>query len=368
MFKTIGDYLVPLIRLLDEMPARRSDAASVIKGFGWRYQREIPEKHRRTKRVRATQLYGDPIWEQYVRYARNRAVRFGLMDSPEKGFWELTEQGRRWLAENPDATRFDRRKKKRAEARPRAQRRHRIGRDAYREFFQEIQARVSELLTDSIQNEPHHFQARANFWQLIFDEFGGCHYQISLRRDYHEIAIHFESSRQASHARLHSFQPHIQELSEALGEPVQAGTMGPRGSWGRVWLERAPEPLNKALASAQAAQLARLVTATFPILQETARARATRHAEHGNGSRVESDNPAYHLLDREIETVSAFLQGRSDHRPTDEKICDWVNFCYAFEMYAQGAELFRLVARENVNEWYFERTRKLAKICALRAA
>jgi hypothetical protein len=367
MFKTIGDYLVPLMRLLDEMPARRSDAVSVIKGFGWRYQREIPEKHRRAKRTRATQLYGDPIWEQYVRYARNRAVRFGLMDSPEKGFWELTEKGQRWLAENPEATRFERRTKKRAESPPRTQRRHRITRDAYREFFKEIQTRVPELLSDAIRNEPHHFQARANLWQVIFDEFGGCHYQITLRRDYHEIALHFESTRSASHARLNAFQSRVDELVNVLSESVRTGTMGPKGAWGRVWLERAAEPLNESLASAHAAQLARFIAATFPILQETLRVPRARKTERGNDVGVESANPAYRVLDSEIELIRAFLEGRSDHRPTDEKICDWIQFCYLFELYAEGRDLYKLISADGVNAWYLERTRKLAKICALRA-
>ncbi|MDL1895066.1 hypothetical protein FBQ82_02225 [Anaerolineae bacterium CFX7] len=73
------------------------------------------------------------------------------------------------------------------------------------------------------------------------------------------------------------------------------------------------------------------------------------------------------LLLGRISEINQFLEGRTVSRPTDEQLCDWVNFCYSFEMYPEGAELFRLVTRENVNEWYYERTRKLAKICELRA-
>ncbi len=268
-------------------------------------------------------------------------------------------------ARRRETKRFEARTR-RSQERPTTRRKHRITRDEYREFFQSVEARLSELLPAAIQAEPHHFQARANFWQVIFDEFGGCHYQITLRRDDHEIGLHFESTRQASHARLATFQPHIEELSKSLGERVQTGTMGPRGAWTRIWLEREVEPLNESLASAYAAQLARFIAATFPLLPETAHAR-TRKTERGNGARVEQTNPAYLILEHESQTIRAFLEGRSDHRPTDEKICDWIQFCYWFELYAEGRDLYKLVLADGVNPWYLERTRKLAKICELRA-
>lgn len=74
------------------------------------------------------------------------------------------------------------------------------------------------------------------------------------------------------------------------------------------------------------------------------------------------------ILAREIGNIRAFLQGRSDYRPSDEKLCDWVNFCYTFELYAEAHELFTLVSPNGVNPWYFERTRKLARICGAKAS
>lgn len=367
MFKTVGDYLVPLLRLLDEMPNKRGETWAVIRSFGERYQKDIPEAHHRSKRARTMQVFRTPIWEDYVRFARNRAVRLALMDSPEKGIWHLSAQGRHWLAENPEAARLDRRKGKRTEQRASTSRRHRIGRETYLEFFEEIQERLPELLPSEIENEPHRFQSRANLWQVIFEAFGGCHYQITLRRDYHEIGLHFESSQLASHERLRAFQPHIEELTLQLGGPVLAGTMGPRGSWGRVWLEREPEPLNESLASVCAAQIARFITVTFPILKGTLRARTVRRTERENGQASESTSPAYPILDREIELIRAYLEGRSDQNPSEEKKCDWINFCYTFELYGEGRDLFKLVAADGVNPWYWERTRKLAKICELRS-
>lgn len=73
------------------------------------------------------------------------------------------------------------------------------------------------------------------------------------------------------------------------------------------------------------------------------------------------------LVMEQIRRIEKFLEGRSDVRASDEQLCDWVNFCYSFEMYPEGRDLFRLVAADGVNPWYFERTRKMAKICELRA-
>ncbi len=73
------------------------------------------------------------------------------------------------------------------------------------------------------------------------------------------------------------------------------------------------------------------------------------------------------LVIEQIHRIEKFLDGRSDVRASDEQLCDWVNFCYLVELYEEGRDLFKLVAAEGVNPWYFERTRKLAKICELRA-
>jgi hypothetical protein len=86
-----------------------------------------------------------------------------------------------------------------------------------------------------------------------------------------------------------------------------------------------------------------------------------------NVPKEEKTNGYYAMLDREITTIRAFLQGRSDHRPSDEKLCDWVQFCYLFELFTKGRDLFALVSPDAINPWYLERTKKVARICALKA-
>ncbi len=71
------------------------------------------------------------------------------------------------------------------------------------------------------------------------------------------------------------------------------------------------------------------------------------------------------LLDQEIVSIHVFLGGKSEQQSTNEKICDWVNLCYLIGLNAEGAELFSYVDAAEVNEWYYERTKKMARLCAI---
>ena len=73
------------------------------------------------------------------------------------------------------------------------------------------------------------------------------------------------------------------------------------------------------------------------------------------------------ILDNEVNGIQLFLNGQSPISPQGEKLCDWIFFCYTFGMYRQGKDLFALIDSEEVNPWYYERTRKIARLCELRA-
>jgi hypothetical protein len=72
-------------------------------------------------------------------------------------------------------------------------------------------------------------------------------------------------------------------------------------------------------------------------------------------------------LDGQVQGIRAFLAGRAQ-RPSDERLCDWIHLCYEFELYHEGRDLFPLVDPSQVNPWYYERARRLAKVCAMKAA
>jgi len=83
--------------------------------------------------------------------------------------------------------------------------------------------------------------------------------------------------------------------------------------------------------------------------------------------RTEAPPSAYAVLDAQVTAVRDFLNGRSS-RPSDERLCDWVNFCYEFGLFREGRDLFRLVDPSQVNLWYYERAKRLAKVCAMKVA
>ncbi len=80
-----------------------------------------------------------------------------------------------------------------------------------------------------------------------------------------------------------------------------------------------------------------------------------------------SSNNLHAILDSQIKSIRDFLQGRTTDRPSDEKLCDWVYFCYTFELFSEAIQLFSLVVPDSMNSWYFNRTKKLAAICQVRA-
>lgn len=82
--------------------------------------------------------------------------------------------------------------------------------------------------------------------------------------------------------------------------------------------------------------------------------------------REEAFHPQMQILRYKINNIYQVLAG-SETIPSDEVLCDWVHFCYNFGLYQEGQMLFALVTPEQVNIWYYERTKKLARLCAMKA-
>ena len=100
-----------------------------------------------------------------------------------------------------------------------------------------------------------------------------------------------------------------------------------------------------------------------PVIKESSN---KPHANRRNGEGKNSES-THLLLDQEIVSIHGFLSGKSEQQPTNEKICDWVNLCYLIGLNTEGTELFNYVDASEVNEWYYERTKKIAKVCEKKA-
>ncbi len=199
---------------------------------------------------------------------------------------------------------------------------------------------------------------RRNYVQLRADAFPGSHYEVALHRTDYEIGLHFESSKDQSLRRLAAFRLQVGHLTESYGETVQAEVW--RENWGRVFVEHPLEELEWDDIDHLGWRVGRFIDLTYPILCDAYMG--------GPGSRPPSVTPAhetYALLDAELDAIRQFLLGRGA-RPSNERLCDWVHFCYTLALYSEAADLFRLIDPAQVNSWYYERTKRLAKICALR--
>lgn len=187
-----------------------------------------------------------------------------------------------------------------------------------------------------------------------------CHFEVWLHTDVVEIGLRFEIGPKSRHDRMAAFLLQQDALSRALGQRILVEKCGPK--WAKVYLVLPESPLTATAAQECAGLVERLVCETLPVLASAVAPEPKRSSIKPVSDQATS---AHAILDDQISSMQEFLNGRGD-RPSDESLCDWVCLCYRFELYRVGHELFRLVDTSQVNPWYYERTRRLAKVCAMK--
>ncbi len=226
-------------------------------------------------------------------------------------------------------------------------------------FIEQVRAELDKQL---VKAGPH-ATAKAPREQLLhvdFSAYSGCHYAVWVHARTIEVGLHLQSSRKLNYARLERFLPHHEALSKALGEQLRVEKWGKNAA--RVCYELPRPPLSTTAADEFAKRLVVLIRETLPILREG----FTRKAERTRAeARSEPPERAHTMIDAQIEAILDFLNGRAG-RPSDERLCDWVHLCYEFELYREGRDLFALVDPMQVNPWYYERAKRLAKVCAMK--
>lgn len=235
-----------------------------------------------------------------------------------------------------------------------------------RDFFENAITALRGDLPESLRRFRHRLWENANVAQLYYSQ-SSIHYELRLlkRGPRAEIGLHFETGRSRNLKLLDHFYPVIGDLEQQLGAPVHAEPWGKY--WARVYLLQPGQPLTAAWATEIAKQWAEFISTTYPTL-----ARALEDVP-GRGARPPK------LGQREVErwqtiaaervsAIRAFLDGASGHLPSDETLCSWIEFCYTFELFREGAALFERVSEETVGEWLYKRTRKIAMACRHRMA
>ena len=94
--------------------------------------------------------------------------------------------------------------------------------------------------------------------------------------------------------------------------------------------------------------------------RDTTRRSIRRH--HGS-IREFSDGKLLGILKDEIRTIKSFIKGSGGSDPTPDKAYFWIWFCYNFELYQEGALLFRKIDCDKIPQEIRSTIRKLGLIC-----
>lgn len=235
-------------------------------------------------------------------------------------------------------------------------------------FFEQVAEHIPQYLPEQARHGDIHVREGTNYMQLAYAEFPRAHYELILGRSDDRLAIHFEASREKNMGRLAVFESHQEELSAKMGHPVIADPWGQ--NWARVVLHLPRAAWTSQQAEAYAKLMGRFVDATFTLLRQAFAAvppsRRRRRAKTTPDSSAWDGSRPHVILEDRLEQIRHFLQGRAV-RPSDEVLCDWVQFCYTLELFAEGYELFRLIDPSAVNDWLYQRTKRLARVCHIRS-
>ncbi|HPL29166.1 MAG TPA: hypothetical protein PLG21_14040, partial [Anaerolineae bacterium] len=105
----------------------------------------------------------------------------------------------------------------------------------------------------------------------------------------------------------------------------------------------------------------------FECVQQENALSSSRNARRAPHSASGEEATWLDVARREVRSVRDFLAGRAA-RPSDERLCDMVQFCYTFGLYSEARDLFPLVDQTLVNVWLYERIRRLAMVSEPKAS
>jgi hypothetical protein len=91
LLKAFGDFFVPLMRILDDLPNRTGRSGEILLLFEKTYRDKIVSDQYTQNQS------GNIRWEHNVRWSREKLKLLGFIDAPQHGIWHLTENGHLWL-------------------------------------------------------------------------------------------------------------------------------------------------------------------------------------------------------------------------------------------------------------------------------
>jgi hypothetical protein len=136
----------------------------------------------------------------------------------------------------------------------------------YERLFTTMQEMLASRLSGTIKTQMIKYKIRGNHMEIDCG-FPGSHYEVCFRGQYHEIALHFQSSDQANESRLAPFLLKLEEISQKLGRTVKAGKLEHKG-WKRLWIELPVRPLSQDLLTPYSDLMAKMMVETLPVLRK----------------------------------------------------------------------------------------------------
>jgi len=103
LFASGSDYLIPLLRLMAEQPGGVCRSQEALRAFEAAYGPRIPPDEQRLVPGAGDTRH----WHTLVSGASAPLFQRGLLAKSGHGVWSITEQGRAWLADHPDAMHLD---------------------------------------------------------------------------------------------------------------------------------------------------------------------------------------------------------------------------------------------------------------------
>lgn len=265
------------------------------------------------------------------------------------------------------------------------------------EFFQQVIASLPARLPPVWQGDVNFtkFKPGRDWLSVGFLSYPRIQYRLRIRQHVIEMALYVGGEPENRQRILDFLAEPIKTLEQELEYPLVQGSVSKL--WSRVGVEinsifweytlnlgdddRNTLPNSTQLPTWMRNKeqdgkheylqdfFGRFLITTIPWLTEIQRFFPLSHnIKAGGKSEPGEDEAVYLAAEKYIEQIRQFLSGRNGRKPSEEQLCDWVQFCYLFGLYAEGAHLFELVNAQALNnDWFYQRTKNYAKSCRLKA-
>ncbi len=276
------------------------------------------------------------------------------------------------------------------------------------QIFSNISQRLPGQLPARLQHGEIRYRPMVNYIQVVYPEFPNSIYELRFSRQTGIVAFYFGGPLR--YQRVEEARPLIGEISQSLGYPIKIDTH--MKTWTslavylshsmplkleisslklpfRLGLKRTPPyidiketdsdvrkgiakvfnqnpeiTLREAIIVFFTGLLAKFIQVTYDPLVDIMGQQLARPS-YGKYNALENKQPQIQVLEGKINHIQRVLAG-SDAIPSNEILCDWIHFCYDFGLYREGQMLFTFVTSEQVNPWYYERTKKFARLCSMK--